>query len=441
MARLLDCFSSLISFGLALDASSATGRPDVDCEGALREARGLLEDASAAAVALDKPAEQIESARFAMVAWFDEILARHPGCASDTTPMQLEIFNSKNAQSEFFHHLSALQADQDEVREVYWEALALGFKGQYYFEEGDDGELGKLKELHARQLQQQPLTLENLAQERITPQPYATADPPGPRDPQARQRKALRIGAALALLVPLGYLAWFLAGGPHPAPPSLAQRLDQQLQGYACADLAAAVTPDGVARVSGFVQTPEEIDQVRREVRALPGVTASSFALQLRPWPLCEVSALLKPYQARNRDKQMGLAISVPAAHAGRLREGDAVSFQVTNANREGFLWIDYYTADGGVVHLNAGPAQPLLRAGASIELGRDIPSSWLTAPPFGTVLVTALFSPTPFLEAAERPPFELASSYLQRLRTVLAEDPFSAQAIAEMVFLQTVSR
>ncbi|HEY2256583.1 MAG TPA: DUF4384 domain-containing protein, partial [Variovorax sp.] len=217
--------------------------------------------------------------------------------------------------------------------------------------------------------------------------------------------------------------------------------LDQQLQGYACADLAAAVTPDGAARISGFVQKPEEIDRVQREVRALPGVTASSFALHLRPWPLCEVAALLKPYQARNRDKQMGLAITTQTAREGRLREGDPVTFQVTNANREGFLWVDYYTADGGVVHLNAGPAQPLLRAGATIELGRDTPSSWLTAPPFGAVLVTALSSPTPFLEAAERPPFELASSYLQRLRTLLGEDAFSAQAIAEMAFLETVSR
>src|SRR3954470_21207259 len=149
MARLYDCFSALISFGLALDASIAAGAPALPHPEAQREARGLLEAARNQADAAGTPAPQVELAAFAMVAWIDEILARHPG-ANGTAPLQAQLFNSTNAHSEFFHHLSALGADDDPVREVYWHALALGFKGQYYFEEGDQGELGKLKDLHGR---------------------------------------------------------------------------------------------------------------------------------------------------------------------------------------------------------------------------------------------------------------------------------------------------
>lgn len=150
MPRLLDCFTASLSFGLALDASIAAGRPALSHDAAQQQARRLLDAARAQALASGTPAAQVESAVFAMVAWIDEILARHPGAEAGAAPLQVQLFNSNNAHSEFFHHLSALTAQDDEVREVYWHALAHGFKGQYYFEEGDQGELGKLKDLHGR---------------------------------------------------------------------------------------------------------------------------------------------------------------------------------------------------------------------------------------------------------------------------------------------------
>ncbi|SDE66103.1 type IV / VI secretion system protein, DotU family [Variovorax sp. CF079] len=441
MARLFDCFCPLFSFGLELDAAIAAGRMGRTPDGVQRRALYLLEEARVTARAAGIPAQRIESASFAMVAWLDEIVARNPGWSTGVTPLQVQLFNSNNAHSEFFHHLSALQADDGAVREIYWHALVHGFKGQYYFENGDSGELGKLKELHGQQLPVQPLAPGTLAVERITPQPYSVPDPPGPRIPERRERALLRAAGALALLIPLVYLLGSMLNGPREAPPTLAQRVEQQLQTYACADLAATAGADGATRVSGFVSLPEDMARVEREVRAMPGVSAASFQLQLRVWPHCEVVAILKPYQARNRDKRYGLKVAALSAQNGRLREGDLVLVQATNADYDGYLWVDYFTADGAVMHLNAGRGQARLRAGESVELGRDIPSSWLVSPPFGTVLVTALSSPVPFNETADRPPFELASPYLQRLRESLAANEAGGRPIADFVFLETVSR
>ncbi len=440
MARLLECFSPLVGFGLALDALIAGGRAP-DCAGAQRRADELIEEGQARALAAGKTPAQIESARFAMVAWLDEVFARHPDRTTDLAPLETRLFNSNNAETEFFHHLSLLQLDDDEVREVYWEVLALGFRGQYYFEDGDGGELGKLKALHGQQLALPPLALDTLAEDHITPQPYAAPDPPGPRDPQSTRRAALRAAAAMALLIPFGYWLWFLAVGPREAPPTLAQRVDQQLQSYACADLAASVGQRGVVQVKGFVADADEMARVQREVRALPGMGAASFDLQLRVWPHCEVVALLKPFQQRNLEQHPGLAIAIPTARGGHLREGDPVQIEVTNAARDGYLWVDYYNADGSVIHLNAGRAQPRRRAGETAAFGRDMPSSWLVAPPFGAVLLTALFSPTPFEAAADRPPYELASAYLQWLRESLSAEAFGSHVVAELAFFETVER
>ena len=447
MARLLDCFSGFIAYGLALDASAAAGRPMPAFATVQHKAMQLLDTARAEAAAAGTPAPQVESAVFAMVAWIDEILARHPeatagsDAGSGPSPLQAQLFNSNNAHSEFFHHLSALGAQDNDVREVYWHALVLGFKGQYYFEDGDQGELGKLKDLHGRQLQLRPLAADSLAHDRITPQPYSVPDPRGPNDTHRRDRALLRAGAALALLLPLLYLLWLWSTGPPAAGSGLSQRIEQHLQTFACADLTATVDTEGRTRVSGFVSLPGDLSRVEREVAMVPGVKSPSFDVGLRVWPHCEVFAIIKPYQARNRERAYGLDIDSPSALEGKLREGDPVRVQVVAPRHDSYIWVDYYTADGAVMHLNAGQAPTKLHAGETLALGREIPSSWLVSPPFGSVLITVLSAPTPFTETADRPPFELASDYLLRLRETVAAGKNSDRLIADFVFLETVSR
>jgi hypothetical protein len=143
----------------------------------------------------------------------------------------------------------------------------------------------------------------------------------------------------------------------------------------------------------------------------------------------------------RNNEKVYGLDVTALSAREGQLREGDNVRVQVVAPRHDSYIWVDYYTVDGSVMHLNAGQVPTRLHAGETLELGRDIPSSWLVSPPFGNVLVTVLSSPTPFSETSDRPPYELASAYLLRLREALAAGKSSERLIADFVFLETISR
>ncbi|MEJ8849294.1 DotU family type IV/VI secretion system protein [Variovorax rhizosphaerae] len=439
--RLLDFFHPLFSLGLELEAAIRAGQAEPPVEEPHAQALGLLERARAQAIAAGQPADRVESASFALVAWLDEILARRPAWHARMPPLQLRLFNSNNAHTEFFHHLSSLQAEDDELREVYWHVMANGFRGQYYFENGDSGELGKLKALHARQLGTPPLVLGELAQEHITPQPYASPDPPGPSKPEQRERTMLRTGLALALLLPLVMLLWlFLARAPQ-VPTTLAQRVDSRLQTFTCADLQSTVTDSGMAEVRGFVSHRDDPERVRHEVASVPGVKSTRIELALRVWPYCEVVAMLKPYQMRNREKQWGLTVFSKTARNGQLREGDPVLLQLTQPNYDGYVWVDYFTADGSVLHFNAGLSPRRRAAAERFEIGADVPASWLVSPPFGTVLVTVLASPTPFSENIDRPPFEMASDYLLRLRESLSLHKDPERLIAEFEFLQTTER
>lgn len=157
MARLIDRFSALSAFGLELGTAMAAGHVPASL-GRLQERALLLLDAARAdALAAGTAPAQVEAACFAMVAWIDELITRAPGWNGSRPTLQAQLFNSDNAQSEFFHHLAGLTARDNEVREVYLDVLEKGFKGQYYFEAGDGGELGKLKRLHGLQLHAQSL--------------------------------------------------------------------------------------------------------------------------------------------------------------------------------------------------------------------------------------------------------------------------------------------
>ena len=257
MARLLHHFIPVFSYGLALDEKVSSGQASELGASIVASARALIDRAKTAAQADGKRPEQADGAAFAVAAWIDEIMARNPAYLTGGVPLQVSMFNTNNAGNEFFQHLSALKQDQDEVREVYYHALLCGFVGQYYYENGDSGELGKLKELHGRQLPIAPAAIHTLREEKITPQPYGVADPSGPKYPRQWDRTLLRIGALVALLIPIGYLVYILLAAPKP---SILAPVQKELASFPCSDLVVSADEDkGVVKIDGYVSRADDI--------------------------------------------------------------------------------------------------------------------------------------------------------------------------------------
>lgn len=443
--RLFSFYAAAISFGLAIDAQDPEAPIESTGAEAQQRMRRLLERANSAARAQGQSAADIDSAAFALTAWFDEVAARRQDWVDAVAPLQLLWFNSTNAATEFFHHLSALQPEQGELRELFWYLLAIGFKGQYYFEgDGGVGELAKLRTLHAAQLPQPPADLETPGL-LLCPQPYQQplASPPSHHLPRPTRRWQFAAGLALILLPAAVWL--FHGGAWRPSPPSteLAGRVTQQLQRHACTALRAEQGQDGVLRVDGFVPRHEDMGAIQQEVAALAGTTPTQVQLQWRPWPYCEVVDILQPHQLRNTQLRQELSLTAPAAPDGILREGNSVSLQVRAPAEEGVLWVDYYTADGAVLHLRAqGQRRVPFIAGQQLVFGDDLPSSWLVSPPFGTVLVTVVAMPAKasLAPSSDLPPYEMASAYLLRLRETLAAASANPP-VADLLFLQTRER
>lgn len=440
MARLLHHFSSLFSFGLALDEKVSASQANEPAATITARARELIERAKSAALADGKRPEQVDNAAFAAVAWIDEIMARNPlWLTSGAPPLQVAMFTTNNAGNEFFTHLSALGQEQDEVREVYYHALLCGFVGQYYYENGDTGELGKLKELHGRQLPVAPAAIHTLREEKITPQPYGMADPSGPKLPRQWDRALLGIGALIALLIPVFYLIYILLAAPKP---SITVPVQQAIARYECADLKPIIDEDkGTVKISGYVSRPDDMAAVKQQLAGIEGVKSVDAQLQLRIWPHCEVVKLLEPYKARNDDSGQHLAITPSTGHSDRFIEGENVIVKLQQPNYDGYLYVDYYTVNGGVAHIYPNNGEPnsgrLLKALEQFEVGATPSKTWTVCAPFGQELITVISSPKPLYQEA-LPEIQTAQEYLPKLRQLLDANRGNAQLLASHLFMQT---
>ena len=439
MSRLLHHFLPVFSFGLALDEKVTANQASEAAAAVTARARELIDRAKSAALADGKRPEQADGAAFAVVAWIDEIMARNPAYLTGSIPLQVTMFNTNNAGNEFFQHLSALKQDQDEVREVYYHAILCGFVGQYYYENGDTGELGKLKELHGRQLPVAPAPIHTLREEKITPQPYGVADPGGPKYPRQWDRTLLRIGALVALLIPLAYLVYILLAAPKP---TITVPVQQALAAFPCSDLAVSADEDkGTVKVDGYVSRADDIAAVKQRVDGVEGVKSSAVNVQLRIWPHCEVVKILAQYQARNSDSGYGLSITPSTGHSDRFIENENVIVKLQQANYDGYLYVDYYTVNGAVAHMYPNTGEPdsgrLIQSAEQFEVGATPSKTWTVSAPFGQELITVIASPTP-LYAEALPEIQTAEEYLPKLRQMLDANRGNARLAATYLFMQT---
>lgn len=443
--RLFEFFAPAFAFGVAVDRAVAAGEAGAgEAAAVVAKMRGLLDEARGAADAAGKPHEQVESAAFAVVAWFDEIVTRNPAWWNQARPLQVELFNTNNAGNEFFEHLGNLKTGEAEVREVYYHALLLGFVGQYYYETGNTGELGKLKELHGRQLPIAPAPTHTLREEKITPQPYAIKDPIGPRYPRRWDALLLKAGVAVAVLIPLVYLAWFLLSPARVAGPGPQQLVDALLHGYGCADLTGTVQPDGATDVRGFVSKPADVERLRSEVAAVRGVKDLAFNVDVRIWPHCEAIAMLKTLRERNVDLHNGLKLTPTTGHSDRFVDREHLIVKLTQAKQDGYVYVDYYTVEGKVIHLFPNQREPgseaRFPAGSQFDIGAGGTGGqpWIRiGSPFGQELVTVIASPEPLYQGL-RGDDEPAAQYLAALHKIVDAHRTDPNFLADYMVIQT---
>jgi type VI secretion system protein ImpK len=130
--RLSELAGDVLAFAVHLRESA-----EPETERLRADVRRLLSAFDAAAQVAGKEPAVVDAARYALVAFIDEIVLSSPwGIRQEWAgrPLQMDYFNDFTAGEEFFHKLEALRGSDGqraEALEVYGLALGLGFRGKF----------------------------------------------------------------------------------------------------------------------------------------------------------------------------------------------------------------------------------------------------------------------------------------------------------------------
>lgn len=124
--------------------------------------------------AAEFPSDDYDQARFAVCAWIDEAVMNSQWAervAWQREPLQLKLYQTTNAGEIFFDRLNALAGHQNDVREVYYLCLAMGFMGRFIKEE-DRFLLDGLKTSNLKVLTGASAGLPSLKKTQLFPEAY-----------------------------------------------------------------------------------------------------------------------------------------------------------------------------------------------------------------------------------------------------------------------------
>ena len=463
-ASLLDRLTPMVTRTLGiLDVLRATGTHPTSAGDIYRELFNSLRHFRDGALRAGKPETETYNAIFAVAAWADEALGRHTPWCADVTALTATLFKSSDPAAEFMARLNSLTDAQNESREVFLIVLGLGYAGGAAASDPARArELGRAKMQLAARVRPPPLPAGKVNALGLTPEVYDVPGTPAYAPPKSGSGRLVRVAAlGGALLVGAGIAAWALFGpdgdsrpdrvaAPVVAPEN--EVLALLLAGFDCARVSVSQGEGGSIALSGFVASEVDLRGLVTSVASLDDVGDVNSTVLVRPWPFCAALSLLVDHGADPAG--IGSSGAPPvierAAATDRLVEGAPVMMTVTaSPDFDGYLYVDYFDAEGGVIHLLPEPLHPdnIVYSAEAVPVGMD-PSQagindriWRVTPPLGTRMVVALSSPVP-LFADFRPVEEGADDYLDALGDALETTRALGGAVAfpgASLFIETV--
>ena len=153
----------------------------------------------------------------------------------------------------------------------------------------------------------------------------------------------------------------------------------------------------------------------------------------------CRLLEFYAPYWKINRTQKLGTAIATPKP-GNVFVEGEPLILDVSAPLYRSYLYVDYFSHDGYVLHLlpaeGRGPVR--LGAGEGMSLGKG--GEWIVSPPFAEEMIVVLGSPVP-LFADFRQGLESDGDYLAALNERLKADSTETEGrpvTADFVFITT---
>ncbi|WP_231401735.1 DUF4384 domain-containing protein, partial [Cupriavidus sp. WS] len=200
-----------------------------------------------------------------------------------------------------------------------------------------------------------------------------------------------------------------------PAPRAMSmQAVAAVLARQPCSLLAASARGEHALQVRGFVAERVGTRRLQEDLGAVPGVQAVNLDVQPLGDDKCDVARLVSPYWSGRRAGD-ALATIRTRARNGQLGEGTPLVVDITTPPFDTYVYVDYYMADGRVVHMVPSSRSRANQAPAGYSASVGSMGDWVVGRPFGTELIVLLATPAPLFDAL-RPEAEPRQDYLRAL-------------------------
>ena len=172
--HLTDCFMPLVAYVAYFKQNAGVRQPPF--EQVKGDIQRLLSECETCAKRGAFSPEDYDQARFMVCAWVDEAILSSPWNQKglwQREQLQRLYYNTTDAGEEVFERLNGLGFHQQDVREVYYLCLALGFKGRF-INQGDEFLLEQLKLSNLKFLLGSSVGVPSLERTELFPEAYPT---------------------------------------------------------------------------------------------------------------------------------------------------------------------------------------------------------------------------------------------------------------------------
>lgn len=412
-STLSDMYGPVLSYVLAIEDNLSQQKdfpkPAIDVA---TDLQNLLDQISNKALAMGRGRSEVETAKFAIVAWIDEVFARYPQWSAGYTPLQIIYFATNNAGNEFFDKLNDLAEGQIELRALFFMILCLGFVGEHYI---DPVSLERLRELTGKKIGLTLPIIAALDQERITPQPYLSQDPHG-----ALRRRTIPwyywVGALAAALLILGLYALLTREKPDIRP-----EVNKVIDSFACSHTFAHILGEDEfdIEVTGFLEKIEDKETMRQKLLDIKHVKSVNLdEITIYPFPLCKLLTTLETF-TDIADGKNGFPRIRPTSQDLTFRNGDPMIVSLTAPSQTSYVYAAYLQNDGTVIHFIPTDLLPnnKMAANGTMIIGEPgvSPRQYSIQAPFGKDAIFILSSPDPLFDKP-RPEIEAAETFFTDL-------------------------
>lgn len=231
------------------------------------------------------------------------------------------------------------------------------------------------------------------------------------------------------------------ASGPVSRPRELIANYASLRAGQlSCASVQSSVSADNTVRLEGFAGSAAEVEALKAELAAIPGVKGVEASVSIRPWPQCEVFM--------NFAGVIGAADTVKAhvrgGESGVLRGGDALAVEIVTPSYPSYVYVSYLQANGEVAHLTWPVSRgQVIAPGTRLLLGGSAPGAeaqFRIGPPFGQEVIVVVASARP-LFGSTLPETPTERDYLTTFRRSFAMAGAGGTVSAAVIPLRTEAR